>query len=57
MVESIRDMNFRFYKLYNFEGNDFRCWQRKMHFLMTMLKVEYALSNPMLEVIEDEKLE
>nr|GEY16204.1 putative zinc finger, CCHC-type [Tanacetum cinerariifolium] len=32
-------------------------WQKKMHFLLTTLKVVYVLSTPMLEFVEDEPLE
>nr|GEW85835.1 hypothetical protein [Tanacetum cinerariifolium] len=36
-----------------FEGHDFRRWQKKMHFLLTTLKVVYALTTPMPELLED----
>nr|GEV07111.1 putative zinc finger, CCHC-type [Tanacetum cinerariifolium] len=50
-------MTAKFRKLYKFEGNDFRRWQKKMHFLLNMLKVSYVLSTPMPEFVENETLE
>nr|GEY65342.1 hypothetical protein [Tanacetum cinerariifolium] len=35
---TVKDMTTNFGKLDKFEGNDFRRWQKKMHFLLTMLK-------------------
>ncbi|GJR25606.1 hypothetical protein Tco_1101838 [Tanacetum coccineum] len=52
-----QDMTAKFEKLDKFEGNDFRRWQKKIHFLLTTLKVVYVLSSPMLEFVEDEMLE
>nr|GEX35742.1 zinc finger, CCHC-type [Tanacetum cinerariifolium] len=40
------DMKSKFDKLVKFEGQDFRRWQKKMHFLITTLKVVYVLSTP-----------
>ncbi|GJY57040.1 zinc finger, CCHC-type containing protein [Tanacetum coccineum] len=40
-----------------FEGHDFRRWQKKIHFLLTTLKVVYALSTPMPELLEDDTVE
>ncbi|GJU70972.1 RNA-directed DNA polymerase, eukaryota, reverse transcriptase zinc-binding domain protein [Tanacetum coccineum] len=37
--ESMKDMTSKFDKLEKFEGQDFRRWQKKMHFLLTTLKV------------------
>ncbi|KAI3771323.1 hypothetical protein L6452_02485 [Arctium lappa] len=54
--QSVRDMTTKFTKLEKFEGVDFRRWQKKMHFLLTTLKVVYVLSTPMPEVMEDETL-
>lgn len=54
---SVKDMTSKFDKLTKFEGQDFRRWQKKMHFLLTTLKVVYVLSTPMPEVVEDEPLE
>nr|GEW14979.1 hypothetical protein [Tanacetum cinerariifolium] len=51
------DMTTKFDMLVNFEGQDFRHWQKKMHFLLTTLKVVYVLSTPSPEWHEDETLE
>ncbi|XP_052619619.1 uncharacterized protein LOC128125990 [Lactuca sativa] len=56
----VKDMTSKFDKLNKFEGQDFHRWQKKMHFLLTTLKVVYVLSTPMpvlLESVEDEPLE
>nr|GEU86287.1 retrovirus-related Pol polyprotein from transposon TNT 1-94 [Tanacetum cinerariifolium] len=37
--ESIKDMTSKFDKLAKFKGQDFRCWQKKMYFLLTTMKV------------------
>src|SRR4051812_40168648 len=55
--ESEKDMTSKFAKLDKFEGQDFRRWQKKMHFLLTTLKVVHALSTSMLESLEDETLD
>nr|KAJ0218484.1 hypothetical protein LSAT_V11C300108620 [Lactuca sativa] len=58
--DSIKDMTSKFDKLNKFEGQDFRRWQKKMHFLLTTLKAVYVLSTPMPvlpESVEDEPLE
>ncbi|GJR47598.1 zinc finger, CCHC-type containing protein [Tanacetum coccineum] len=57
MGDTVKDMTAKFGKLDKFEGNDFRRWQKKMHFLLTTLKVVYVFSTPMLEFLEDETLE
>ncbi|GJY28832.1 zinc finger, CCHC-type containing protein [Tanacetum coccineum] len=48
--ESVKDMTSKFDKLEKFEGQDegrdFCRWQKKMHFLLTTLKVMYVLSTP-----------
>ncbi|GKE54130.1 hypothetical protein Tco_1489286, partial [Tanacetum coccineum] len=38
---TMKDMTRNFGKLDKFEGHDFRRWQKKMHFLLTTLKVVY----------------
>ncbi|GKE44790.1 hypothetical protein Tco_1472074 [Tanacetum coccineum] len=43
MADSVKDMTTKFGKLDKFEGSDFRRWQKKMHFLLTTLKVAYVL--------------
>ena len=55
--DSVKDMTSKFDKLQKFEGQDFRRWQKKMHFLLTTLKVVYVLSTPMPEFNEEETLE
>nr|KAJ0199050.1 hypothetical protein LSAT_V11C600338430 [Lactuca sativa] len=58
--DSVKDMTRKFDKLNKFEGQDFLRWQKKMHFLLTTLKVVYVLSTPMPvlpESVEDEPLE
>ncbi|GKF12143.1 hypothetical protein Tco_0050069 [Tanacetum coccineum] len=44
--ESVKDMTSKFDKLEKFEGQDFRRWQKKMHFFLTTLKVVYVLITP-----------
>ncbi|GJX71079.1 zinc finger, CCHC-type containing protein [Tanacetum coccineum] len=53
----VKDMNTNFGKLDKFEGHDFRRWQKKMHFLLTTLKVVYVLTTPMPELLEDATVE
>nr|GEV86501.1 zinc finger, CCHC-type [Tanacetum cinerariifolium] len=50
-------MTTKFDKLVKFEGQDFHRSQKKMHFLLTTLKVVYVLSTPSHEWHEDETLE
>ncbi|GKA03079.1 zinc finger, CCHC-type containing protein [Tanacetum coccineum] len=42
---TVKEMTTNFGKLDKFEGHDFRRWQKKMHFLLTTLKVVYELTN------------
>ncbi|GJS22450.1 zinc finger, CCHC-type containing protein [Tanacetum coccineum] len=51
---SVKDMTTNFMKLEKFEGNDFRRWRKKMHFMLTMLKVVFVLTKPMPELVDDE---
>nr|GEW98289.1 hypothetical protein [Tanacetum cinerariifolium] len=44
-------------KLDKFKGHDFRRWQKKMHFLLTTLKVVYVLTTSMPELLEDATME
>ncbi|GJT34322.1 zinc finger, CCHC-type containing protein [Tanacetum coccineum] len=53
----VKEMTTNFEKLDKFEGHDFRRWQKKMHFLLTTLKVVYVLSTPMPELLEDDTVE
>nr|GEX96429.1 zinc finger, CCHC-type [Tanacetum cinerariifolium] len=55
--ESVKDITSKFDKLAKFEGQDFRRWKKKMHFLLTTLKVVYVLSTPSPEWSENENLE
>ncbi|GJS95121.1 zinc finger, CCHC-type containing protein [Tanacetum coccineum] len=57
MGDTVKDMTMKFGKFDKFEGNDFRRWQKKMHFCLTTLKVIYVLSTPMPEFVKDETLE
>nr|GEU82249.1 hypothetical protein [Tanacetum cinerariifolium] len=50
---TMKDMTMNFRKLDKFEGHDFRRWKKKMHFLLTTLKVVYVLTTPMPELLED----
>nr|GEW74351.1 zinc finger, CCHC-type [Tanacetum cinerariifolium] len=53
----VKEMPTNFEKLDKFEGHDFRRWQKKMHFLLTTLKVVYVLTTPMTELMEDDTVE
>ncbi|GJU61922.1 zinc finger, CCHC-type containing protein [Tanacetum coccineum] len=50
---TVKDMTTNFGKLDKFVRHDFRRWQKKMHFLLTTLKVVYVLTTPMPELVED----
>ncbi|XP_074296340.1 uncharacterized protein LOC141626405 [Silene latifolia] len=52
-----KKMTMKVNKLEKFEGVDFRRWQKKMHFLLTTLKVVYVLSTPYHEVDENSTVE
>ncbi|GJR67163.1 hypothetical protein Tco_0013228, partial [Tanacetum coccineum] len=54
---SVKDMMTKSEKLDKFKGSDFRRWQKKMHFLLTTLKVVNVLTAPMPEYVEEETLE
>ncbi|GJT19106.1 zinc finger, CCHC-type containing protein [Tanacetum coccineum] len=54
---TVKDMTTIFRKLDKFEGHEFRRWQKKMHFLLTMLKVVYVLTTPIPELVEDATVE
>nr|GEY52524.1 zinc finger, CCHC-type [Tanacetum cinerariifolium] len=54
---TMKEMTTNFRKLDKFEGNDFRRWQKKMHFLLTTLKVVYVLTTLMSELLEDATVE
>ena len=44
--DSMKEMATKFVKLDKFEGQDFRRWQKKMHFMLTSFKVAYVLATP-----------
>ena len=54
---TIKEMTTKFGKLDKFQGQDFRRWQKKMHFMLTTLKVVHVLSTPIPEPREDESVE
>ncbi|GKC80006.1 zinc finger, CCHC-type containing protein [Tanacetum coccineum] len=54
---TVKEMTTNFGKLDKFEGHDFRRWQKKMHFLLTTLKVVYVLTTPMPELLENATVE
>ncbi|GKB70797.1 zinc finger, CCHC-type containing protein, partial [Tanacetum coccineum] len=54
---TVKDMTTNFGKLDKFEGHDFRRWHKKMHFVLTTLKVVYVLTTLMPELVEDATVE
>nr|GEZ66152.1 zinc finger, CCHC-type [Tanacetum cinerariifolium] len=54
---TVKEMTMNFGKLDKFEGHDFRRWQKKMHFMLTTLKVVYVLTTPMPGLLEDATVE
>ncbi|GJZ86983.1 hypothetical protein Tco_0658593 [Tanacetum coccineum] len=52
--KSVKEMTTNFGKLDKFEGHDFRRWQKKMHFLLTTLKVVYVLATPLPELMKND---
>ncbi|KAL9236243.1 hypothetical protein vseg_010939 [Gypsophila vaccaria] len=56
-MSNAKEMTSKFGKLEKFEGVDFRRWQKKMHFLLTTLKVVYVLSTPIPKVADDGPIE
>ncbi|XP_076922253.1 uncharacterized protein LOC143583971 [Bidens hawaiensis] len=55
--QSLKDMTSKFDKLEKFEGQDFRIWQKNMHFLLTTIKVVHVLGTLMVVVEEEGNLE
>ncbi|GKC54052.1 hypothetical protein Tco_1076797, partial [Tanacetum coccineum] len=51
---TVKEMTMNYEKLDKFEGHDFRRWHKKMHFLLTTLKVVYVLTTHMPELLEDD---
>ena len=56
-MATLREMTSNFQKLDKFEGVGFRQWQKKMHFLLTTLKVVYVLNTPYAIKTEKETLD
>nr|GEV98972.1 zinc finger, CCHC-type [Tanacetum cinerariifolium] len=54
---TVKVMTTNFGKLDKFKGHDFRRWNKKMHFLLTTLKVVYVLTTLMPELMEDSTVE
>ncbi|GJX91470.1 hypothetical protein Tco_0344796 [Tanacetum coccineum] len=54
---TVKEMTTNFGKLDKFEGHDFRRWQKKMHFLLTTLKVVYVLATSMPKLMKDDTVE
>nr|GEU55401.1 zinc finger, CCHC-type [Tanacetum cinerariifolium] len=52
-VAVIKYMASNFANLDNFEGADFRIWQKKMHFLLSSMSVVYVLTTPIPEDGDD----
>ncbi|GKF39226.1 hypothetical protein Tco_0119287 [Tanacetum coccineum] len=50
-------MTTNFEKQNKFEGHDFSRWQKKMHFLLTTLKMVYVLTTLMPELMKDDTVE
>ena len=48
--KSVFEMASKFAKLDKFEGQDFKRWQKKMHFMLTSLTVAFVISTPCLAV-------
>ena len=57
MAMSLQKMTQDFVKLDRFDGGNFRRWEKKLHFLLTTLKVVYVLTTPSPEEQDDETLE
>ncbi|GJR95754.1 zinc finger, CCHC-type containing protein [Tanacetum coccineum] len=52
---TVKDMTTNFGKLDKFEGHDFRRWQKKMHFLLTTLKVGFCVTTPDVRILGKSK--
>ena len=53
-MTSLKEMAADFIKLEHFDRGNFIRWQKKMHFLLTMLNVVYILNTSKLESKKDE---
>ncbi|GJU01256.1 hypothetical protein Tco_1111594 [Tanacetum coccineum] len=49
MAAAMKHIALNFVKLENFEGVDFRRWQKKMNFLLSSMSVVYVLDTPLPE--------
>ena len=56
-MSSLKEMTANIVKLENFEGVDFRRWQKKMLFFLTTLNVAYVIYTPRPKEKEDEMVE
>ncbi|XP_077219661.1 uncharacterized protein LOC143853830 [Tasmannia lanceolata] len=54
MAQSMKQMTQDFVKLERFNKGNFKRWQKKVHFILTTLKVVYVLTTPKQEIVEDE---
>ena len=54
---TVKEMTTNFGKLDKFQGQDFRRWQKEMHFMLTTLKVVHVLSTPIPELLEEDTVE
>ncbi|KAK3028758.1 hypothetical protein RJ639_037979 [Escallonia herrerae] len=43
---TLKDIGSDFHRVERFDGGDFVCWQKKMHFLLVTVKVYYVIVNP-----------
>ncbi|KAL9235816.1 hypothetical protein vseg_010550 [Gypsophila vaccaria] len=55
-MASVKEMTTNIMKLDMFDGGNFRRWQKKMHFLLSTLKVVYVLTTLQPKEKEDESL-
>ena len=55
-MASLRHFTADFVKLERFDGANFGRWQKKMHFLLSSLKVVYVLTTPKPAVNENETM-
>jgi len=56
MAASLKEITSDFVKLEKFDGRNFICWQKKMKFLLTTLKVAYILNIARPEEKDDETI-
>ena len=55
-MASLKEFTANFVKLDRFDGANFRRWQKKLHFLLSSLKVVYVLTTPKPIETEDDTL-